>query len=173
MNMGITGYTLSGLLLWQLREKYPMGQGFGGLVKTKDGKYIRIASFSPRLIDDLREYLGVEEVTMEHINSKVSRMTRDEAVSYFVDARVPVAPIYDLDDVVKDPHLRERDIFTKVIHIKAGEIEVVNFPVKFSETPVKIEAAAPALGQHTQIILESILGYSTDKIKHLRNRGAI
>ena len=51
-----------------------------------------------------------------------------------------------MDDIIKDPHLREREMFTKVNHSIAGELEVVNFPVKFSETHVEVESAAPALG---------------------------
>lgn len=173
LNMGILGYNLSGLFPWQLREKYPMGQGFGGLMETKDGGHVRLASFSPRLIDDLRDYMGVEEVTIELLNRKVSEMTRDEAVEYFVEARVPVAPIYNVDDIVLDPHLRERGMFTKVRHVQAGEMEVVNFPVKFSETPGRVEAAAPALGQHTREVLETILEYDETEIDGLKSRGVL
>jgi hypothetical protein len=46
MNMAITGYKLSGMLLHEIKDKYPMGRGFGGLFKTADEGYIRLASFS-------------------------------------------------------------------------------------------------------------------------------
>jgi CoA:oxalate CoA-transferase len=173
LNMGVTGYIMSGLFPWELREKYPMGQGFGGLLRSKDGKYVRIASFSPRLVDDLREYMGVEEVTMEMLSSKVSEMTREEATEYFVKARVPVAPVYNMDDIIEDSHLREREMFTKVNHVIAGELEVIDFPVKFSETPVKVEMAAPALGQHTQEVLKSLLSYDKNEIDNLKEKGVI
>jgi CoA:oxalate CoA-transferase len=173
LNMGVTGYIMSGLFPWELREKYPMGQGFGGLLRSKDGKYVRVASFSPRLVDDLREYMGVEEVSMELLSRKVSEMTREEAAEYFVKARVPVAPVYNMDDIIEDPHLREREMFTKVYHSIAGELEVVNFPVKFSETHVKVERAAPALGQHTQDVLESLMGYDKSEIDDLKEKGVI
>jgi CoA:oxalate CoA-transferase len=173
LNMGIAGYNLSGLYPWQLREKYPMGQGFGGLFKTNDGKYVRIASFSPRLIDDLREYMGVDEVSEKLLERKISEMSRDEAVNYFVKARVPVAPVYHVDDVVEDPHLLERDMFTKVHHAEAGEIELVGFPVKFSETPGSVERAAPVLGQHTLEVLEALLGYDKADLEKLTEKGVI
>ena len=173
LNMGIAGYNLSGLYPWQLREKYPMGQGFGGLFKTNDEKYVRIASFSPRLIDDLREYMGVDEVSEKLLERKISEMSRDEAVNYFVKARVPVAPVYHVDDVVEDPHLLERDMFTKVHHAEAGEIELVGFPVKFSETPGSVERAAPVLGQHTLEVLEALLGYDKADLEKLTEKGVI
>jgi CoA:oxalate CoA-transferase len=173
LNMGITGYNLSGLFVWEIREKYPIGQGFGGILKTKDNKYIRLASFSPRLIDDLREFLGIEEVTVELLEKKVKEMTRDEAIEYFVKARMPIAPIYSLDEILKDPHLRERGMFTKVNHNYAGEIEVVNFPVKFSKTPGEIVTAAPVLGQHNQEVFHNLLGYKKEQIEELKLSGII
>lgn len=173
LNMAVTGYSLSGMLLWQIKDMFPMGRGFGGLFPTADGGYIRLASFSPRLIDSLREYMGVDEVTEDMIRDRVKDMTRDDAVEYFVNAKVPVAPVYQVDDVLKDPHLRERDMFVEVDHANAGKIEVVNFPVKFSETPCRVENAAPVISQHTVEVLTGLLGYSESEIKDLRKSGAI
>lgn len=173
LNMAITGYNLSGMLLHEIKDKYPMGRGFGGLFKTSDGGYIRLASFSPRLIDDLRAHMGVDEVTEELIKERVSNMTRDDAVAYFVEARVPVAPVYNVDDVVKDEHLIERNMFTTVEHKNAGPVKVVNFPVKFSKTPGMVKTAAPIIGQHNQEILGDILGYDEEKIASLKKANAI
>ena len=173
LNMAITGYNLSGMLLHEIKDKYPMGRGFGGLFKTSDGGYIRLASFSPRLIDDLRAHMGVEEVTEELIKERVSAMTRDDAVAYFVEARVPVAPVYNVDDVVKDQHLIERNMFTTVEHKNAGPVKVVNFPVKFSKTPGMVKTAAPVIGQHNAEILGDILGYDEAQIAALKKANAI
>jgi CoA:oxalate CoA-transferase len=172
LNMGITGYNLSGMLLHEIKAKYPMARGFGGLFQTKDG-YIRLAIFSPRLIDDLRAHMGVEEVSEELIAEKVREMTRDQAVDYFVEAKVPVAPVYSLDDVVQDPHLIERDMFTTVEHANAGPVKVVNFPVKFSETPGRVEKASPVIGEHNEFVLKKILGYDNEQIEALKKANAI
>lgn len=173
LNMAITGYNLSGMLLHEIKDKYPMGRGFGGLFKASDGGYIRLAIFSPRLIDDLRDHMQVEEVTEELIKEKVSTMTRDEAVKYYTEARVPVAPVYNVNDVVKDEHLIERNMFTTVNHKNAGEVKVVNFPVKFSKTPAMVKNAAPVIGQHNQEVLQGILGYSEEKLQSLKRANAI
>jgi crotonobetainyl-CoA:carnitine CoA-transferase CaiB-like acyl-CoA transferase len=78
-----------------------------------------------------------------------------------------------MDDIIKDPHLREREMFTKVNHSISGELEVVNFPVKFSETHVEVESAAPALGQYTQEVLESLVAYHKSEIDDLKEKGVI
>ena len=173
LNTALTGYNLSGLLLWQLREKYPLGRGFGGLFKARDGGWLRLASFSPRLIDGLREYLGVDEVTVKLLEERIAGMSRDEAVSFLLDAKVPVAPVYNVDEVVVDPQLNERGMFVDVEHPNAGRVRVVNFPVKFSETPVEIKSAAPVLGQDNVDVLTELLGYDESRIFALRAAGVI
>jgi CoA:oxalate CoA-transferase len=169
----ITGYNLSGMLLWQLKEKFPLGKGFGGLFKTGDGGWVRIASFSPRIIDKLADHLNVKEVSNELLAEKIATLSRDEAVQYFVEAEVPVAPIYNVNDVSDDPHLHARKMFVEVYHPDAGNIRVPNFPVKFSETPGIVNTAAPTISQNNKDILKRLLNYDDEKINFLRNINAI
>lgn len=42
-------------------------------------------------------------MTKELIEEKVSKLTRDEAVSVFVEASIPAASVYQVDEVVRDP----------------------------------------------------------------------
>ena len=173
-NTAITGYTLSGMKPHELRKKYPMGRGrASGMMKTKDGGWIRMSAFSPKAMDSLKSLMGAEEVDNEMVEKKVAEMTRDEAVTFFVEADIPVAPIYHVDEVVKDPHLIARDMFVEVEHPKAGRMKVPNFPVKLSETPGEVKTAAPLLGQHNREILMGILGYTEEKIAELEKAGII
>jgi len=169
----LTGYNLSGLRLWEIRERYPLARGFGGLFRSKDGGWVRVASFSPRLIENLKEYLGIDEVSVKLLDDKVSSLTRDEAVSFFVEAGVPVAPIYSEPEVVEDAHLSDRDMWVELNHPSAGIVKVPNFPVRFSETPGKVSSAAPILGEHSVEVLHGLLGYSVEEIKKLEKEGVI
>jgi CoA:oxalate CoA-transferase len=169
----LTGYNLSGVRLWEIRERYPLARGFGGLFQSSDGGWVRIASFSPRLIDSLKEFLGVDEVSIKLLEEKVASMSRDEAVSFFIDAGVPVAPVYSEPEVVADPHLQERDMWVTLDHPTAGMVKVPNFPVKFSQTPGKITQAAPTLGEHNREILRTVLELSNDEILQLEEERII
>ncbi|MDP6458057.1 MAG: CoA transferase [Candidatus Bathyarchaeota archaeon] len=171
LNTATTGYNLSGLKLWELKDKFPMGRGFGGLIKTVDDGWIRYASFSPRIIERLKTHLGVDEIDEEKIAEQIGKKNREEAVEFFVKAGVPAAPVYDVDEVVIDPHLKAREMFVDVKHPKAGAVRVPNFPVKFSETPGKIVNAAPLLGQHSKEILVSLLGLSGEQVFELEKKG--
>jgi len=169
----LTGYNLSGLRLWEIRKKYPLARGFGGLFRSRDGGWVRIASFSPRLIESLKEFLGVEEVSEKLLEDKVSSMTRDEAVSFFVEAGVPVAPIYSEPEVMDDPHLMARNMWVNLNHPTAGVVKVPNFPVKFSDTPGYVGSAAPLIGEHSKEILKKLLSYSDEDIRKLEKEGVI
>ena len=170
-NTAITGYTLSGLLPLELRKKYPMGRGVGGLYEAKDGGWIRIAAFGPRFLDRLNQYYGLEMVEKEFIGERVKEMTRDEAVEHFVGLGLPCAPVYHVDETVEDPHLAARGMFVEVEHPLAGTVKVPNFPVKFSETPGVIRSAAPVLGAHSKELLMGILGMSEERFMELVRAG--
>jgi crotonobetainyl-CoA:carnitine CoA-transferase CaiB-like acyl-CoA transferase len=170
-NTSITGYTLSGLLPLELRKKYPMGRGVGGLYEAKDGGWIRLAAFGPRFIDRLNQHYGVEMVEKEFIGEKVKEMTRDEAVELYVGLGLPCAPVYHVDETVADPHLAARGMFVEVEHPLAGTVKVPNFPIKFSETPGEIRTAAPVLGADSKELLMGLLGMSEERFMELVRAG--
>ncbi len=171
LNPAIVSYTLSGMLPWQLREKYPMAN-VSGLFEVKDG-WITVAGHRPKAIDELKARLGVDEITKEVIKDLAAGMTRDEAVNLLVEVGLPVAPIYDVSDTVADPHLAARGMFIEVEHPKAGRIKVPNFPVKFSETPGEVTSSAPLLGQDNREILTEVLGYTEEQIEELEKERVI
>lgn len=174
-NTSITGYLLSGLKPIELREKYPRGRGAGGILKTKDGEYIMLAAFGPRALDRIVKQLDMEldEITREVMEEKVAEMTRDEAVALFTGAGLPCAPVYHVDEAVEDPHVIARDMFVELDHAKAGKIKLINFPVKFSETPAQLKTPAPLLGEHNKEILTELMGFNDDEIKELMQKGVI
>ncbi len=46
-------------------------------------------------------------------------------------------------------------------------------PIKFVNTPLSQPTRAPTVGQHTDEVLQSVLGYDDDRIAALRETGAI
>ena len=172
LNTAITGYTLSGLLNWEQRKKYPTG-GVGGLFKAKDGGWVRVAAYSPSAIDNIRKLLGAEEVEKEMVERWVAERSRDEAVQQLVDGDVAAAPVYQIDETLKDPHLRERNMFVTMEHPLAGKVTTPNFPIKFSLTPAERKTAAPLLGQNNKEILTRLLGYTDEQVQELVNKGVV
>jgi len=171
LNPAITEYSMTGLLPWQVREMYPMTH-ISGIVEARDG-YVQVAGYRPKALDALKERLGVDTVTIDAVREMVRDMTRDEAVRYFVELGMPVAPVYQVNECMEDPHLNERGMFFYVEHPRAGRYRTVSFPVKFSETGAVARSAAPLLGQHNREVLEGLLGYDGGRVDELEKAGVI
>lgn len=56
----------------------------------------------------------------------------------------------------------------EVEHVKAGKVKLIGMPVKYSDTKPTIRTAPPLLGEHTEQVLSSVLGYEDDKIRDLK-----
>ncbi|HEX9810243.1 MAG TPA: CoA transferase [Alphaproteobacteria bacterium] len=73
-----------------------------------------------------------------------------------LEADVPAAPIYTLDEALADPQVRHLGLVTELPHPKVGSVKLVRGAVTLSDTPAEIVAPAPAHGQHTEEVLARI-----------------
>jgi crotonobetainyl-CoA:carnitine CoA-transferase CaiB-like acyl-CoA transferase len=90
--------------------------------------------------------------------------TVEETVDLLLKKGVPAAPIYGIDQVVKDPHIAgAREMFVDMEHPVAGKLKITGNQIKLSGTPVQYRIPAPLLGQHTKEILEETLGLSDEE----------
>ncbi len=169
--LSITYWTMSGMAWHQVARKYA-DFGPGGLYKARDG-YIYIVAPPGPIMDRLKTALGTDNADQSVVREWVKDRTVDEVVGALVEARVPVAPVLAIDKVVEDPHVLSREMMVEVEHPKAGRVRMPGFPIKFSETPGKVEWAAPLLGQHTEEVLTRLLGYSGVEIGKLREERVI
>jgi CoA:oxalate CoA-transferase len=101
----------------------------------------------------------LDEILGEVLKNK----TTEEWIQILEEAGVPCGPINTIDKVVKDPQLLARDMIVKTIHSVAGELLVPGISVKLSETPGKVETPAPLLGEHTEEVLRTWLGYKKEQ----------
>lgn len=88
-------------------------------------------------------------------------------------AGIPCAPINTVEQIVNDPQIKAREMIVELAHPVAGLMKMPGLPIKFSATPGAIETPAPLLGQHTEELLEELLGLSAAEVAELRNSGAI
>jgi crotonobetainyl-CoA:carnitine CoA-transferase CaiB-like acyl-CoA transferase len=93
---------------------------------------------------------------------------RTEWVADLKQAGVPCGSVRDVAEALADPQLDARAMIETVEHISAGAIRVLGVPIKLSDTPGSVRTAPPALGQHTDRILEEDVGLSRDEIEMLR-----
>jgi crotonobetainyl-CoA:carnitine CoA-transferase CaiB-like acyl-CoA transferase len=87
------------------------------------------------------------------------------------EAEVPCAPVQTIDKVFMAPQVLHREMLVDVEHPTAGTVPMAGIPVKFSATPASIRLPPPLLGEHTEEVLESWLGMSSQEIAELKRKG--
>ena len=91
-------------------------------------------------------------------------------VSALEAAGVPCGPINNMQEVFENPQVRHRGLRVEIPH-PAGSVPTVASPMRFSQTPVTYDVPPPMLGQHTDEILQGLLGMSAQQIAELRESG--
>jgi crotonobetainyl-CoA:carnitine CoA-transferase CaiB-like acyl-CoA transferase len=102
----------------------------------------------------------------------IAGRTQAEAMAVFEAAEVTATPIYEIDQLMDDPHVHARGVLVEAPDDEAGSVLMHNIIPRLSETPGRLRTAAPALGQHTRSVLESI-GYDADRLAALAADGVI
>lgn len=88
-------------------------------------------------------------------------------------AKVPCGAINNLAEVFADPQVQARDMVTTWTHPVGGKVNLVSSPMKLSETPVRTDLPPPLLGQHTDEVLQQLLGLEIDALQSLREKRVI
>ena len=97
--------------------------------------------------------------------------TVSECVDMILAAGIPAGPIYNVSDIMEDPHIRDdREMFVHVDHPVMGDVILNGNPDKLSDTKVGIRFPSPTLGQHNVEIFHS-LGYSDEELAALKEKG--
>ena len=151
---------------------------------TKDG-YINIGAANQNNWERMCKAIAREELLSdERFSSNAERMINIESLTpimektfggettaHWVDilekSGVPTGPIYQVDQVYSDPHVKTRDMSVELDHPIAGSIRNIGVPVKLSHTPGSVRTPAPVLGAHTDEVL-ALFGFSEDEISRLR-----
>ena len=79
---------------------------------------------------------------------------------------VRAMPVQSAEDRVDhDPQLRHREMYVPIDHPALGTYKVQNAPFKMTGTPPFNHLPGPMIGQHTQEIIEGLLGYSHEDLR--------
>lgn len=102
----------------------------------------------------------------------IAARTLKQNMDIFQASEVTATPIYEVDQLIEDPHVQERAILFEAPDAEAGSVVMHNVIPRLSDTPGRIRTPAPDLGEHSRSILESI-GYDTARINALATDGVI
>jgi crotonobetainyl-CoA:carnitine CoA-transferase CaiB-like acyl-CoA transferase len=103
---------------------------------------------------------------VELIEERVRRKPSSEWLAALTKAGVPAGPVLTIAEMLNHPQVLARDMVVETLHAKAGKVQAIGCPVKFSGTPARVSRPAPLLGQHTREVLEEI-GLTTAEVDAL------
>src|SRR5262245_9612968 len=90
------------------------------------------------------------------IGGFICARTQAENVAYFDKHEVTIGPVYDIAQIVEDPHVVERELVADYPDAEMGTFPMHHVIPRLSKTPGAIRAPAPALGEHNRPLLASI-----------------
>jgi len=154
---------------------YSTRDGLGILIAAnQDTVFVRLcaAMGRPELATDPRYAThtarGDRQQELDALVSEWTRTQDAEALEALMNANgIPAGRIYRAPDMMTDPHFMAREAIIRMAHPQLGEIAMQNVAPRLSETPGRIRGPGPALGQHTQEVLGTLLGLDAAEISRL------
>ena len=189
-----TAYTMAGIVGERTGNFNPAFQPYN-LFKSKDGFLVALGAFGPgvykRCIPAMGldiEYFNYKDCSSgpaavasekgQELNAKViewcANHDAQEIESIMEAARVPCATVNTAKSAYENAHFRSRGDWVKYVdQTTDSEIEAFGIAPKMSVTPGQVWRGAPSMGQDTDNILKTILGYDDAKIAELHEKNLI
>jgi formyl-CoA transferase len=145
--------------VWEPLAKL-IGPALGMPELATDAKFAKIADRRKNQAE-MWELIG--EFALKH--------TKRELMAILNPLDVPCGPIMSTEDLANDEHVRGRDMWVELDHPQRGKWFNVGMPIKLSASPAVIKRS-PTLGEHTEEVLQEVLGYQKEKIVALKSAGA-
>jgi formyl-CoA transferase len=137
----------------------------------KDGKYVGLSASIQKMAERLFRSIGRADLIENPryktnanrvknaeeldaiIGAFVAQRTQAENVQFFEKAEVTIGPIYDVSQIVEDPHVIERELIADYPDADMGEFPMHHVVPRLSSTPGAIRSSAPQLGEHNRALL--------------------
>ena len=100
------------------------------------------------------------------VAEELAKKTTAEWLDILETHDIPVGPVYDLEELVDDPHLNAVGFFEDMDHPTEGALRMVGVPSTWSDSPAAITRPTPNLGEHSGEVLREA-GYSQPDIDAL------
>lgn len=158
--------------------------------RTSDGKWVCMSASTQAMTERLFRAIGRADLIdnpryrtnadrVRHgeeldavIGAFIAEKTLAENLEYFDRHDVTVGPIYDISQIMSDPHVTAREMVVDYPDAEMGFVPMHGITPKLSQTPGEVRMAAPALGEHNDAVL-SELGFDAGELRRLRDDDVI
>ena len=159
--------------------------------RTRDGAWLVVSGTTDNQVgrllpllgldtDDGRARFGRAAVRVQNadeldglVAAWIGAHDRALVVEQLLGARIPVAPVNTVADIVNDPHVQARGDLVTVDDPTLGPVRMVAPLARLSATPAEVRWTGPSLGAHTDEVYRDWLDLSADDLDALRRQGVI
>ena len=106
------------------------------------------------------------------IGAFIAQRTQAENVEFFEEAEVTIGPIYDIRQILQDPHFLDREVLADYPDPEMGDFPMHSVVPRLEQTPGSIRTRAPHVGEHTRALLAE-LGVDEARYARLLAEGAV
>ena len=173
----------------------PSGTTVTGIVPTNtylcdDGKYVVIGGngdsiFKRLMVEAGRSDMAENPGMADNAGRVIHEVEIDKALSDWCEAhssvhiiatleaaRVPVGPIYSVEDMVNDEHYNARGMF-ETVEIDGKPLKIPAILPKLKGTPGRTDFPGGEIGSHNDEVLKGILSLDDDEVAQLKKDGVI
>jgi crotonobetainyl-CoA:carnitine CoA-transferase CaiB-like acyl-CoA transferase len=171
--------------------RLPGGVGTTDADENRDGRWVAISASTTSVAERVMRLVGRPDIAEqpwfgnagervrhadlidEPVDEWIGQRSFDEVCAAFHDAGAALAPVYDIAQLMNDPHVRHRETITTIQDEDLGPLKMQNLIFRLQRTPGAIRHGGRRLGQDTGQVLDDLLGLGTDEIDTLRDRGVL
>jgi len=113
------------------------------------------------------------DVLVPLLQEVFARRTSKVWVEAILAADIPAGPINDIPTALSDPHVQARGLVVEVAGIGDSLLKLVGPPAQLSPNSATVRLPPPALGEHTEQVLQEVLGLDRASINAYRAGGVI
>ncbi len=139
--------------------------------KEKFWKRLTVAIGRPELAEDDRYLTFLDrrensDELLKILEEVLLTQTSEHWITVLSEAGVPVGPVLDVEQALKDPHTIARGLIVETDHHRFGRVRQLASPVNFGDSPTEYRRA-PILNEDFGYVMGEILKYSPDRISKL------
>src|SRR3989442_585902 len=139
--------------------------------RSRDGKYAHITASDQHwaplckaleiqawgaALDSNSIRVEKRDEVMRVLTETISKLDRTELIEKLDEVEVPVGPVNDVAEILKDPHVRARKLVGSFDYPGVGEFKALALPYKFLGWDNPEIGRPPTLGEHTEKILAEL-----------------
>ena len=158
---------------------------------TKDGQWVAISASATSVAERVMRLVGRPDIVEQPWFDSAGERSRngdllDEAVAKWIADRplhevtaefervgAALAPIYDVAQLMNDPHVLDRHCITTVDDEDLGPIKMQNLMLRMLGTPGAINFAGRRLGQDNEQFYQDTLGIDPEQVAALEAKGVL